>query len=216
MTKKEIFKRYILFVISLFFIGLGIGFTKHGNMGISPVSSVANVLSIRFEFMSFGTWLFTTNCLFLLGQIVLLRKKFQPIQLLQIPLSMIFGYFSDFGVWIVSGLPNGKYALCLLWVMCGIVVVGFGVSLSVIAEVILNSSEALIKAIADTFHKDFGNMKVLFDVSWVIVATCLSLIFFHGLEGVREGTILSAVCIGLVVKFIKPRITPTLTKLLKK
>lgn len=216
MTKKEIFKRYILFVISLFFIGLGIGFTKHGNMGISPVSSVANVMSIRFDFMSFGTWLFTTNCLFLLGQIVLLRKKFQPIQLLQIPLSMIFGYFSDFGVWIVSGLPNGMYALRLLWVMCGIVVVGFGVSLSVIAEVILNSSEALIKAIADTFHKDFGNMKVLFDVSWVVVATSLSLIFFHGLKGVREGTILSAVCIGLVVKFIKPRITPALTKLLKK
>ena len=216
MTKKEVLKRYILFVISLFFIGLGIGFTKHGNMGISPVSSVANVLSIRFDFMSFGTWLFTTNCLFLLGQIVLLRKKFQPIQLLQIPLSMIFGYFSDFGVWIVSGLPNGVYALRLLWVMCGIVVVGFGVSLSVIAEVILNSSEALIKAIADTFKKDFGNMKVLFDVSWVVVATSLSLIFFHGLKGVREGTILSAVCIGLVVKFIKPRITPALTKLLKK
>ena len=86
MKKKELLKRYTLFILCLFFIGLGIGFTQHGNMGISPVSSVANVLSIRFEFMSFGTWLFIANCLFLLGQIVLLRKKFQPIQLLQIPL----------------------------------------------------------------------------------------------------------------------------------
>ena len=55
MDKKEYTKRYILFIISLFFSALGIAFTKHGGLGVSPVSSMPDVLSIRFEFLSMGS-----------------------------------------------------------------------------------------------------------------------------------------------------------------
>ena len=48
MTKTETVKRYILFIISLFFSALGVAFTKHGELGVSPVSSVANVMSYKF------------------------------------------------------------------------------------------------------------------------------------------------------------------------
>lgn len=47
MKKAEIAKRYILFIISLFISGLGVAFTKTGELGVSPISSVANVLSLR-------------------------------------------------------------------------------------------------------------------------------------------------------------------------
>ena len=45
MNKIEIAKRYVLFIISLFFAALGVAFTKHGELGVSPISSVANVMS---------------------------------------------------------------------------------------------------------------------------------------------------------------------------
>ena len=45
MSKKETAKRYVLFIISLFFSALGVAFTKHGELGVSPISSVANVMS---------------------------------------------------------------------------------------------------------------------------------------------------------------------------
>ncbi len=86
MKRTEMLKRYLLFVISLFFIGLGIALTKNGAIGISPVSSVANVLSHYYTFLSFGTWTILSNCAFLVGQILILRKNFKPIQFLQIPL----------------------------------------------------------------------------------------------------------------------------------
>ena len=57
MSKTEITRRYILFVISLFFAALGVAFTKHGELGVSPISSVANVMSYRFSSISLGTWL---------------------------------------------------------------------------------------------------------------------------------------------------------------
>lgn len=216
MPKKELIKRYSLFVISLFFIGLGIAFTKHGELGVSPISSVANVVSLKFTFLSFGTWLTISNCVLLLGQILLLRKNFKPIQLLQIPLSFLFGYFTDFGLWFVSRIPNDSYIVKLLLVLIGIIVLGFGITLGVIADVILNSGEAFVKALADVTKKDFGNVKIVFDVSWVLLSIVLSLIFFKGkLLGAREGTIISALLVGVTVKLFRAILQKPLDKILR-
>lgn len=215
MTKKETAKRYILFIISLFFMGIGVALTKHGELGVSPISSVANIVSLRFTFLSFGTWLFISNCILLAGQIALLRKRFQPIQLLQIPLSFLFGYFTDLGMWMASFIPNDLYPVRLLLVFAGIAVLAFGVALGVIANVILNSGEAFVKAIADVAGKDFGTVKVIFDVSWVLFSIVLSLLFFGGeVRGTREGTLISAVLVGFAVKLYRSFLQKPLTKML--
>ncbi len=216
MSKQELFKRYCLFILCLFFMGIGVALTKHGELGVSPISSVANIVSLRFTFLSFGMWLTISNCVLLLGQILLLRRKFQLIQLLQIPLSFLFGYFTDFGMQLAGFLPNDHYFQKLALVVSGIVVLGFGITLGVIADVILNSGEAFVKALADVLHKDFGNTKIAFDISWVLLSIVLSLLFFDGrLEGTREGTILSAVFVGVTVKCFRPLLQKPLTKLLK-
>lgn len=217
MSKKEIFKRYILFILCLFFMGIGVALTKHGELGVSPISSVANVISIKFTFLSFGTWLTISNCVLLLGQVLLLRKNFQPIQLLQIPLSFLFGYFTDFGLYLASFIPNDIYIVKLSLVIFGIVVLGFGITLGVIANVILNSGEAFVKALSEVLHKDFSNVKIAFDISWVALSIVLSLIFFNGsMVGTREGTVISAVFTGVAVKlwlkFIKNPIENVLIK----
>ena len=215
MSKTELIKRYILFVISLFFAALGVAFTKHGELGVSPISSVANVLSDKFTFLSLGTWLVIWNCVLIVGQILLLRKNFQPIQLLQVPLSFLFGWFTDFGMWIMSFIPADTYPLRLVMVFVGIVVLGFGISLAVIANVIMNSGEAFVKAAADITKKDFGNVKIAFDILCVIIALILSLVFFNfTVVGIREGTVLSAVLTGIVVKFFNAVLQKPLDKIL--
>ncbi|MDE6149608.1 MAG: YitT family protein [Ruminococcus sp.] len=202
MTKKEIFKRYTLFIVSLFFSALGVAFTKHGELGVSPISSVANIMSYKFPILTMGTWLIIWNCILILGQIIILRKNFQPIQLLQIPLSFLFGYFTDFGLWCVSVIPTDLYPIRLLMVVLGIIILGFGIALSVIANVIMNSGEAFVKAISDKADKNFGNVKIAFDIICVVLSIMLSLIFFDfTIVGTREGTIISAFCTGITVKF---------------
>lgn len=208
MSKKELVKRYILLIIGLLFAGIGIAFTKHGELGVSPISSVANVLSCKFDFFTMGTWLIIWNCVLIVGQILILRKDFKFYQLLQVPLSFLFGYFTDFGMWIVSFIPVNSYFVKLLMLFTGIIILAFGISLSVIANVIMNSGEAIVKAIADKTSFEFGNVKVVFDISCVAVSVILSLIFFDmKIIGTREGTVISAVLTGFVVKFF--------TKLLK-
>lgn len=202
MNKSEIAKRYVLFIISLFFAALGVAFTKHGELGVSPISSVANVLSYKFSVLSMGTWLIIWNCCLIVGQIFILRRKFQLIQLLQIPLSFLFGWFTDLGMWIVSFIPANSYPIRIAMVIIGVVILGFGISLSVIANVIMNAGEAFVKAVSDTISKDFGNVKIVFDVLCVVFSLILSLIFFDfTIVGTREGTVISALLTGVVVKF---------------
>lgn len=215
MSKGETAGRYILFVISLFFAALGVAFTKHGELGVSPISSAANVMSCRFDVLSMGTWLIIWNCILILGQILILRRKFQLIQLLQVPLSFLFGWFTDLGMMIVAFIPAEVYPVRLLMVAAGVVILGFGISLAVAANVIMNSGEAFVKAVSDTLNKNFGNVKIVFDISNVLFALILSLIFFDfSIVGIREGTVISALFTGVVVKFFSKRLNEPLNKLL--
>lgn len=217
MAKKEIAKRYTLFIISLFFSAFGVAFTKSGELGVSPISSVANIMSLKFTEISMGNWLIIWNCILILGQILILRKNFKPIQLLQVPLSFLFGYFTDFGMWLVGFIPVENYPVRLIMVIVGVIVLGFGISLSVIANVIMNAGEAFVKAVADVSKKNFGNIKIAFDISCVTFSIILSLIFFNfSIVGTREGTVIAAFCTGMVVKFFTPRLKNPLNTLLSK
>lgn len=56
MSEKELAKRYTLFIISLFFSALGVAITKKEELGVSPISSVANVLSLKFTAFLLGNF----------------------------------------------------------------------------------------------------------------------------------------------------------------
>lgn len=202
MSRKEIAKRYILFVISLFFAALGVAVTRRGGLGVSPISSVANVMSSTGSTISLGTWLIIWNCVLILGQLIIRGREFEPMQLLQIPLSFLFGWFTDFGTWLVGRIHLGSYFGQLAMVLLGIVILSFGVALAVVADVIMNSGEAFVKAVADKTHQNFGRVKVGFDVVCVLASVALSLMLFDGqIIGTREGTILTALLTGVIVNF---------------
>lgn len=104
-------------------------------------------------------------------------------------------------MWCVSFFPADSYILRLISVLLGIVILGFGISLSVIANVIMNSGEAFVKAVSDKIKKNFGDVKIGFDLFNVTLSILLSLLFFDGrIVGAREGTVLSALLTGVVVK----------------
>lgn len=217
MKKKELFLRYIVLIIGLLFSAFGVALAKQAELGVTPISSVANIMSYKFTALSLGSWLIIWNCALIAGQIILLRKNFRLIQLLQIPLSFLFGWFTDLGLWCVSVIPADIYIVRLLMVFAGIIVLAFGISLSVAAEVIMNSGEAFVKAISDVSGKNFGNIKIGFDIGCVLTSVLLSLIFFKmRIIGTREGTVISAVLTGIVVKFFNKKLGEPVGAFLRK
>jgi len=202
MTKRELGLRYLIGVIGIFFIGLGVAFAKHSALGISPVSSVANVLSIRFSALTVGTWVMIWNCFLIVLEILLKGKAFKPIELLQFPVSLLLGVFTDIGMEIVTGIPATIYVVKLLLVLIGTVIIAFGITLTIFSGKIMNVGEAFVNVVASKLHKEFGVVKVAFDIASVGISVVLSLIFFQfTVVGVREGTLFTACLVGVIVRF---------------
>ena len=81
---------------------------------------------------------------------------------------------------------------------------------------ILNSGEAFVKAISDTTHKEFGNLKVGFDITCMVLSVALSLLFFDfTVRGTREGTVIAALLTGFVVRFFTKRLRVPLETVMK-
>ena len=214
-SKIETIKRYCLCVVGLFFSALGVAVTKLADLGVSPISSVANVMSMKIPALSLGNWLILWNCVLILGQILILRRRFQPVQLMQIPLSFLFVYFTDFGMWLFSWAVWDFYPMRLVNIAAGTFLLGFGIALCVIADAIMNSGEAFVKAVSDTTGGEFGNLKVGFDVSCVVLAAALSLFCFDWtIRGIREGTVIAALCTGFVIKFFSRKLREPLGRML--
>ena len=215
MTVKETVKRYILLIISTFFIALGIALTKYSELGVTTISAVPNVLSLNFTFLSIGNWLNLWNIILIIGQIIILHRDFRISELMQIFVALLLGWFTDFCMMFVTLIPIYNYWSRLGLVILGVVILGVGVSLSFIANVLLNPGEAFVRALAVKLHKNIGNVKMVFDMFCVVTAVILSMIFFDfKILGVREGTIIAVFFTGTIVKVFNRRIEKPLNKIL--
>ena len=195
-----ILKRYLLLLVGLSIMAFGVAFSIKASLGTSPISSVPYVVSL-FTPLTVGTATITMHCVFILLQILILRKNYHPIQLMQLPVAFFFGYLTDFGVWAVQGITCNTY--WQQWIVCliGILLVAVGVSFEVKAGVVVLAGEGVVLAICKVLPKvKFGYMKVGFDVTLVVIACVLSIVFTGHLQGVREGTVAAALLVGLIAK----------------
>ena len=195
-----ILKRYLLLLVGLSIMAFGVAFSIKASLGTSPISSVPYVVSL-FTPLTVGTATITMHCVFILLQILILRKNYHPIQLMQLPVAFFFGYLTDFGVWAVQGISCNTY--WQQWIVCivGILLVAVGVSFEVKAGVVVLAGEGVVLAICKVLPKvKFGYMKVGFDVTLVVIACILSIVFTGRLQGVREGTVAAALLVGLIAK----------------
>lgn len=195
-----ILKRYLILLIGLSIMAFGVAFSIKASLGTSPISSVPYVVSL-FAPLTVGTATIVMHCVFIVLQILILRKNYHPIQLMQLPVAFLFGYLTDLAVWAVQDITCTMYWQRWLVCLIGIVLVAVGVSLEVKAGVVVLAGEGVVLAICRMLPKiKFGYMKVGFDVTLVVTACILSLVFTGRLQGVREGTAAAALLVGLIAK----------------
>jgi uncharacterized membrane protein YczE len=201
MTKQQLslVKRCVFLFLGMSIIAFGIAFSIKAGLGTSPVSSLPYVLSL-FTPLTVGTGTILLHSFFILLQILILRREYNPAQLLQLPVAMAFGYLTDLAVWLTGDLSASTYAG--QWFLCivGIILVGVGVSFEVTASVITLAAEGFALAVCKKLPIKFGDMKVAVDVSLVVTACVLSFLFLHRLAGIREGTVAAAIFVGIIAK----------------
>ena len=194
-----LFKRCLLLVAGLVIMAFGVAFSIQAGLGTSPISSLPYVLSL-FAPLTVGTATIALHITLILLQILVLRRRYDPVQLLQLPVALVFGALTDFSVWALQALTPSTYLMQWMFCVIGILLVGIGVSFEVTANVVTLSGEGMVLALCKAFSLKFANTKVGFDVTLVTLSSILSLLFLGHLAGVREGTVAAAIFVGLTAK----------------
>lgn len=185
--------------IGLTIMAFGIAMSIKAGLGTSPVSSMPYVVS-EFTPLTVGNITIIMHILFILLQIIILRKRYKKVQLLQLPVAIAFGYITDLAVFGLRNVSCCSYVQ--QWFLCalGILLVGIGVSFEVNAGVVTLAGEGLILAICQVLPIKFSDLKVVFDVTLVVLSCVVSLCFIGKVVGVREGTVAAAVFVGITAK----------------
>ena len=207
IMSKYTFRRYLLFVASLFINAFGIAFITKALLGTSPITSVTYVLSLFTPF-TMGIWTILLNLLFVvLEPFLMTRRELREdlrMYLLQIPIAFCFGLFIDFSMFMLFWLEPSAYVMKVTVLLVGCVILALGIALEVKANAAMMAGEYFVKVITKRFHGEFGYVKLGFDVTLVAIACLLSLIFMSGIYGVREGTVVAALIVGPIVHFVSP------------
>ena len=200
-TKDQIVKRWIVFFIGMFLMGTGIKAT----IGVSPMSSITNLLILIFPNISLGTFSFLVNFLFFVAEFIVAPKTWHPIKILtQLVPTFICSVFIDINMALVSSITPESYLMKVAVLLLGCLVFGLSLALMVSADATLQPSEAFISVVAERTGRAWGNVRTAVDISLVIIAVIASLIVFQALTTVREGTVVAAILVGQSSRWFAP------------
>ena len=199
---STLIKRYFFFILGLIINSFGVAFITKSTLGTSQISSIPYVLSLKFTNLSFGQTTFIFNMLFILIQLLILKKDFHPIQFLQVLANILFSFFIDISMLVLAWLNPQTLTLRILSLLIGCAILAIGISVEVAPDVIKVPGEGIVHAISRVSGIEFGKVKIRFDVTLIIMATLLSFLFFHKLNGIGLGTIISAVLVGPMISFV--------------
>lgn len=202
MEKSNLKTRFIWYLIGLFIMTAGVSISVKSNLGVSPVSSIPYTITkvIGLE-MGKATIVFHIFLVFL--QILMLRSRFKWKNLLQIVVGIIFGYFTTFCNWLVSFLPDPKSLIIrLIMMLISIVLIAIGIFFYLPSDIMPLAGEGCMQAVSDVTGIVFHKVKVMFDITMVVISLITCLIALHSLGSVGIGTVLAAVLVGVVLGFI--------------
>ena len=186
-------------------MAFGISFSIKADIGVSPISCVPYIYSLKFP-LSIGEFTIILNALFMVIQIAILRKKYNIVQLVQLPAIIVFGYCIDIAMPLVENLNPINYMEQLILCLIACVVLAFGIFLVIKTRLTYLPLEGLVLVISQTFKKEFGKIKISMDSLMVVIGVISSFIFLNELVGIREGSIIAALLIGALIKFFSVKL----------
>ena len=201
--------RFIIYIFGLLIITIGINLSIVSGLGISPVSAFTLPLSQTIQ-MSLGTVTTIIYIIFVLIQFALLKKQFKKKNILQVPFSVVFGFFVDLTGSYMKGITLNSYLSQFIVLLISILICAIGATLYIAMDIVPNAPEGLQLAICERFHKPFSKIKMASDCIFVLLGFIIAILFLDGVTAIREGTILSALLTGQLIGMFAKKLNPIL------
>ena len=117
-------------------------------------------------------------------------------------MNVLFSGLIDLSMSALSFFQPEALWLRILSLLFGCLILALGICIEVAPDVLVVPGEGIVRALAQTTKIKFGTVKVYFDVTLIVIAGILSLLFFQKFNGVGIGTVVSAIVVGRFVNWI--------------
>jgi uncharacterized protein len=198
-------RRVALCLLGNFVLALGVAMAVKADLGITPVNSIAFVLS-KVLSVDHGLMTGVIYAGYVLIQLAILRRDFRINNLLQAGAALMFGWFVFLCNHILAFPVPELYPVRFLFLLAGVGIIGLGIMLYLRADLLPQPAEGLILAIEKKTGWKLHNIKVAFDSSVVVIAAAISFIIIKRIVGIREGTLISMIGIGKCLGFFTKRL----------
>ena len=196
-------KRICLFTVGLFIMSVGVAFSIVSMLGTTPISSISYSLTLITN-INIGITTFLFNAALIFIQMIILRSRFRKKRLLQFINCVLFGYFTDLALYIVSFVPFDNIILySVLFLIISIFLIAFGIFIYMPANIAPLPGEGCVEAVAIVTNWRFSTIKIAFDATMVITSLILCGLFYTDIFGaVNIGTVISAFMVGFTLRQI--------------
>lgn len=193
---KNMKVRIPMYFVGLFIMTIGIALSVKSNLGVSPVSSIPYTMTCVWG-IEMGKATIIFHAALVLIQILILRKRFKPINLLQIIVGIVFGYFTTFWNYLATYLPStDNMVMRIVLMLVSTVFIAVGIFFYLPADLIPLAGEGVMQAVSDVTKIEFSKVKIGFDCSMVVISVITCLICIHSLGSVGVGTVIAAFLVG--------------------
>ena len=184
-------------------MSFGVAFSIVSTLGTTPISSIAYALALITN-LSVGTTTFIFNAALILIQFLILRSRFHKKRLLQLINCVVFSYFIDVALNIVSLIPfDGSILMMALYLIISILLIALGIFIYMPANIAPLPGEGCVEAIAIVTNWRFSTIKICFDATVVITALIMCGLWYTNVFGaVYIGTVISAFMVGFTLRQI--------------
>lgn len=211
LTKDKIVSfvwQHLLLLVSLFLMTMGVALCVRSALGSSVISSLPYVFesagaSGLMPTLTIGQYTYIMNFVFVLLQILILRKRFEPVQLFQLVIGFVFGALIDVNMELTSFMIPTEYVGKTILQIAGCTVMGFGIALEVRCGSVTMPGEGLPVAICRVIKSPFATVKIFFDTFIVVCAVIMCYVYFGEWLWyiVGPGTLFAMVYVGMCVRF---------------
>lgn len=194
-------RRLTVYAAGIFCVSLGIVLCKKCALGISPISCIPLVLSCVLP-LSFGMFTTLFHLVNTVIQMTISRTVRDPFLWAQVALAFVFGWVID-GLNAVLVIDSSSVAWQIIALVGSVVFTALGMVLMIDMDLVQNPPDGAVKQISEALGAVFGNVKIGYDVSCVVLAALIGLVFLGRLEGLGIATIVSALLVGKTVEWIR-------------
>ncbi|MBD5288700.1 hypothetical protein HDR70_00850 [bacterium] len=128
--------------------------------------------------LTIGGYTNIMNVILVVAQILVLRRRCEPIQLFQLLVGFVFRMFLDINMWITSFFTYDAILSQIMVQFIGVTVLGCAVTCEIRCGSVKMSGEGTQVAIAHVTGKPFPIIKIMVDTLLVILAVISGFCFF--------------------------------------